>query len=530
MTRWGQLMSVLAVALFGCSDRTVVDSGARERVHVDPVPDHVDPYARPPGAHTSVVVAMNRAAPPPDTTQPGSGFTVSSPEATRTANGYRIQFPTRSPVPTPVIHNGRLIVSGGFNSREIYAYEAKTGRAVWGQSLSDDGPSNAACEGELCVFNSESCTTFAVNAKTGKTIWAWWLGDPQTSAPTIANGLAFASYPAYQPPATEQVELGTWSDPWGEPPPAQKAAATGTPSATHALAAFDLATGKPVWRRWLDGDVMSAPVAVDGFLYVSTFGGSVLKLDQKTGEIIYAVAMRATSAPVVVRDQGRESLFVTVRAEERRNETREAIVRADLGATRRTFRANAKAAPYLDGKVQRDTELAKAAQVDDSENGFSTVPAAAGATGAGAIVGVEAVSTMQRFQGSRVLVTADLVISTMGDEVIAVDRASGDVKWRHALTGSTSTEGGHLGTAPLLAGTEVVVATLAGNILRLEAATGKLVAQYKAGMKLRSQPVVHEGWIYAGSEDGTLIAINTGNRALTGWPTWGGDSGRTAVR
>jgi len=274
---------------------------------------------------------------------------------------------------------------------------------------------------------------------------------------------------------------------------------------------------------------MSAPVAVDGFLYVSTFGGSVIKLDQKTGEIIYAVAMRATSAPVVVRDATRESLFVTVRAEERPSETKEAIVRADLGATRRTFRANPKVAPYLDSKVQRDTQLAKAAQIDDSENGFSTVPATAGATGAGAIVGVESVSTMQRFQGSRPLVIGELVVSTMGNEVVAVDTTSGETKWRHALTGDTSA-GGHLGTAPLLAGTEIVVATLGGDVIRLDAKAGSLIKQYKTGAPLRTQPIVHDGWIYAGTEDGRLIAINTGDRALTGWPTWGGDSGRTATR
>jgi hypothetical protein len=38
------------------------------------------------------------------------------------------------------------------------------------------------------------------------------------------------------------------------------------------------------------------------------------------------------------------------------------------------------------------------------------------------------------------------------------------------------------------------------------------------------------GWIYLGTEDGRLIALDTKVAALTGWPTWGGDTGRTAVR
>jgi hypothetical protein len=38
------------------------------------------------------------------------------------------------------------------------------------------------------------------------------------------------------------------------------------------------------------------------------------------------------------------------------------------------------------------------------------------------------------------------------------------------------------------------------------------------------------GWLCAGTEDGRLIAIDTGDASVTGWPTWGGDPGRTSVR
>lgn len=494
----------IGFALLACGDRSEpeVTQTAKPKPKVSPIPDKPDPYARPPGGAISPVVAMNRGKPPPDKKNPGSGHETHAPSATPTSNGYEIQFASASPVPTPAIHNGKLIVSGGFNSHEIYAFTATTGSNLWARTLSDDGPSNPVCEGELCVFNSESCTTFAVNAKTGDVKWAWWLGDPQTSAPTLANGIVFASYPAHG----------------------------GSNAGSHALAAFDAKTGKPLWRLWLDGDVMSSPVAVDGFVFVTTFGGTVMKVDQKTGEIIYAIAMRATSAPVVVRDAKRESLFVTTRAEERPEETKEAIVRADVGETRPTFRANAKFAPYLDGKVQAKTQLAKTAKIDDGENGFSSAPSTAGANVAKKIVGVENVSTMQRFQGSRVLVAGALVVSTMGDEVVAVDAKNGDKKWSHKLTGDTRTAGGHLGTAPLLAGTSVIVATLRGDILRLDAKTGTLSATYKTGAQVRSQPAVHNGWIYVGTEDGRLIAINTGDKSLTGWPTWGGDTGRSATR
>ena len=44
------------------------------------------------------------------------------------------------------------------------------------------------CAGGFTVFNTESCTIFALDAYSGKLIWAHYLGDPLTSTPTIANG------------------------------------------------------------------------------------------------------------------------------------------------------------------------------------------------------------------------------------------------------------------------------------------------------------------------------------------------------
>ena len=72
------------------------------------------------------------------------------------------------------------------------------------------------------------------------------------------------------------------------------------PTGSHILACLDLQTGRILWQRRLDSDVMSAPVAVDEDLYVTTFSGIVYKFKQADGAIISAQRNRATSAPVVV--------------------------------------------------------------------------------------------------------------------------------------------------------------------------------------------------------------------------------------
>ena len=112
------------------------------------------------------------------------------------ADGFSIQLPSKAPIPTPTVYRDKVYVSGGFHSKEFYCFNATTGALVWAIDLDDDGPTAAVCDGSVCVFNTESCTLFAVDADTGKHLWSHWLGDPLTSTPTINNGVVFTSYPA----------------------------------------------------------------------------------------------------------------------------------------------------------------------------------------------------------------------------------------------------------------------------------------------------------------------------------------------
>src|SRR5262249_35180123 len=161
-----------------------------------------------------------------------------------------------------------------------------------------------------------------------------------------------------------------------------------------------------------------------------------------------------------------------------------------------------KSAPYLDGEVQTKSTYGDAGKANDSANGFAETPAAAASTAAFGNVGQSNVSTMQAFQGSRVLHLGARNVNTMGDEVMATDSESGKQLWSVALDGDLAKSGGALATAPLSAGDSVLVATLSGKLMRLAPATGKIVQTYELGAPVRSQPVASDGWIYVGTEDG----------------------------
>src|SRR5262245_36274074 len=61
---------------------------------------------------------------PPRTFRAGhvSPLTLDPSAIEHTAQGFRVRFPSGAPVVTPTVHQGLVIASGGFHSRELYAF------------------------------------------------------------------------------------------------------------------------------------------------------------------------------------------------------------------------------------------------------------------------------------------------------------------------------------------------------------------------------------------------------------------------
>lgn len=459
------------------------------------------------------------------------------------ADGFSVQLPSGAPVPTPTVHRGKVYVSGGFHSKEFYCFDATTGAPVWAVDLDDDGPTSAVCDGSVCVFNTESCTLFAVDADTGKHLWSHWLGDPLTSTPTIANGVVFTSYPANGGGGAGGVQQNINPGPNANPAPnikpdvkeqpkpienkpAKPADTKKAPPCSHVLIALDLRTGKILWQKWIESDVMSAPVATDKDLFFTTFGGVVYKLAQKDGEIISAVRTRATSAPVVVGDD----VFFSRRTDKNGAAcpTEGNVAWSQAGGGQRVT-GRTREAVYLDEKVQAVAEQGKMAQKLDAANGFAGgAPVQANPGAAKGNIGQSNVSSMQAFQGSRVLHMAGMNFSCMGDAVVCNDPKTGKELWSYKLEGDLKKQGGFLGAPPASAGGDLIMTTLKGDVIRMSAA-GKVVKTWETKSPTRFQPAVEGGRIYVGTQDGKLICIDTGDKALTGWTCWGGNPQHTGV-
>lgn len=418
----------------------------------------------------------------------------------KTASGFTIQLPGGTPVPTPAVYQDKLYVSGGFHGKQYFCFDAASGKQVWAADLDDDGPSTAACEDGVVVVNTESCTIFALEASTGKGLWALWLGDPLMTAPTIAHGRVFTSYPAN-----------------GRAHHAE---------ASHLMGAFELKTGKILWQRRIDGDVISAPVAVGDEIVVATFTGTVFRFKQDSGELLSAIKSRATSAPVVIGNE----LHFSKRSETAGAAQEALCVWEKGGGARYANVFGAREAKYLDQTVQNKAGLNEQGKKLDAGNGFgSGAPETAKAATASANVGQGSVSTLQSFQGSRILRCGTQNFSCMGDELLCADPRDGKKVWSVKLKGDLAKSGGFLGAPPVAAGASLFMTTLAGAVLQIDPKTGETRKSWEVGREMRFPPVVEGGRVVVGTQDGRVVCLETGDAKNTGWAQWGGNAQRTGV-
>lgn len=191
--------------------------------------------------------------------------------------GWIASVPDGQQVPAVAYGGGKIYASGGFGSVSFYALAADTGRIEWATTnLEDNGPTAAIFEDDRVIFNTESCTLFALDARTGKRLWFRWLGDPTLAQTAVAGGLVFAAHPA------EKGQM---------------------------LSAYRVKDGAPVWSHWIGSEVLAAPVVSGDAVYVATIEGWTFRFARADGRLRWMKPLRATTAPWIAGDE----LYVTRR-------------------------------------------------------------------------------------------------------------------------------------------------------------------------------------------------------------------------
>ncbi|MBK9031443.1 MAG: PQQ-binding-like beta-propeller repeat protein [Myxococcales bacterium] len=440
------LAAAAVAALLGCRDRSGPAAAVSPPEPAAPRPapgaDLAGPIAPPTriAAHpergaTTVDLGIDRAAVAIELPTPPRGgaaaFTFGDDR-----RGWVTRIPETNQLPSVAYGDGRIFVSGGFESISFYALDAHDGHVAWAaQQLEDNGPTAPIYEDGRVVFNTESCTLFVMDAATGTKLWSKYLGDPTLAQPAVADGLIYASHPC----------------PTGQ-----------------CLSAYRLRTGAVAWSRAIAAELLAAPVVAGDAVYATALGGRVYRFDRTTGRRVWSKPLRATTAPWIDGDR----LYVARRG--RRVEQQIVVATAD-GAVLAEHAS--VAARYL-GDVPTNLdrwkqvwafEGSRPAVLDgvkyEAMAGF--VQASDPTTGAVLWRRRWAAAADRRSLGTVAVAGTQLVVSTRGGELFGLDLDTGYTVWAYAL-------GTPIAAQPIIAHGWVYAATVDGAVVALDVGDASL--------------------------------------------------------
>jgi len=417
-------------------------------------------------------------------------------------SGWKVNIPGGRPLATPAVVAGQVFLGGGFGSHEFYALDAATGNTRWIYHTADDGPTAAVFSDGRIAFNTESCE-LEVITEDGKPLWKKWLGDPLMSMPAIAGGVVYMAYP------------------------------NSRGDAKYYVAAFDLGSGKELWKSSIAGEIITAPVIDEQRVYLATVEGSLVSFDRRSGARIFEENKNATSAPAVWNGQcffsRREASMVSKNGNRVRQQN-EVVAR----------RGNAPAAPILDlPRTMRQADYLdyeKRVAVSGRERISQSLDASVGFAGANnkgsanmimtrSNLGQGSVHGVWAYQGSKPFIDRGRVFSSMGNAVICTDALSGKVLWTRTLDADkTRAQLDSSLTPPAIVNGKVFVASIFGEVLALSAQTGDTLWSVDIGEPVAFQPAIARGRIYVATNSGSVFSFDTGDTRDDGWRMWGATS------
>jgi outer membrane protein assembly factor BamB len=334
-------------------------------------------------------------------------------------------------------------------------------------------------------------------------VWKKWLGDPLMSMPAIALGHVFMAYPD--------------SKNGGQ----------------HYLAAFDVKTGKELWKNKIAGEIITAPVVRDEKVYLATLEGTLYCFGAGDGELAWQEKKNATSSPVVWSGQcyfsRREEVTVKKDGKEVKQQNEQVANRGlDPKSSIKDLPATTRPADYLDYGKRAASPTETALQSADGTVGFGGA-----AKGASKIeqaqmnLGQASVSGVWAYQGSKPFVYNGQLYSCMGDTLQCVDPKTEKVVWKQTIQKDKKDKGPLLDsvlTPPALVNDKVFVGTTFGEVQCRSAKTGELLWSAAIGEPVVFQPAVVKGRVYVSTNSGSLYCLETGDDKDDGWLMWGANA------
>jgi outer membrane protein assembly factor BamB len=220
---------------------------------------------------------------------------LSAFQASTGAKVWSVQLPGQYSFTSPPTYRQGVVYTGGAGSGgTVYAVNAGTGAVLWTQSVANGDDSSPAVTG-TGVFVSYACEqTYRLDPATGARVWLHSTdcegGGGRT--PVIADGGLWIRDDAGKPQTVLNLADGTVRGTFGTggwtPAPAF-VGRTGFFVAGGALQARSTRT--PLTAKWTftgDSQISTAPIVVDGFVYVGSKAGQLWAVNAATGAAVWS--------------------------------------------------------------------------------------------------------------------------------------------------------------------------------------------------------------------------------------------------
>lgn len=210
----------------------------------------------------------------------------------------------------PPTATGGVVYLAAFDA--LTAVSETTGRVLWTVPHGGDHSSPAYVNGEIIIDPSD-LQVWSINAQTGALDWHH--GGPGEGGGgrlvNIAGGLIYArptdlhasadifeassgtlvgSLPSDGPLAVDAANSIAVTS-------VQKANFVGCGTSACTLVARSLTDGAVLWTFAGDTQIDETPLIVDGVVYVDTFYGNIVGLDEATGQLVWSADLRDTAMP-----------------------------------------------------------------------------------------------------------------------------------------------------------------------------------------------------------------------------------------
>ena len=160
----------------------------------------------------------------------------------------------------------------------------------------------------------------------------------------------------------------------------------------------------------------------------------------------------------------------------------------------------------------------------DTLVGFSAAPAAANLKVASGALGLNSVVGAWAYQGSRAALSKGQILNAQGKYINSLRASDGKKLWQTEVVGTGSSAGGQIFSPPAVGHDYLYLAGAAGYLVSVRQSDGGVGFSYDMKTPMVFQPVLANGNVYAGTSDGRLICLKTGNKDADGWYAWGGNA------